>query len=78
MTGCSRSWLAALHRGIPDVTLPFQATLQVRRDRYQRKQRFHVHRGQGGVFPRLSPDRWQVAFIALNVLWSMPVGGRPR
>lgn len=33
---------------------------------------------RGMATPRLSPHGRNVAFIALNALWLMPLGGRPR
>jgi Tol biopolymer transport system component len=62
--------------------LPFTAVLRAQRDRY-RKKTFRLtstdeQKVHGIAFPRLSPDGRQVAFIALNAVWLLRVGGRPR
>jgi Tol biopolymer transport system component len=62
--------------------IPFEAQLRVQRDRYRKKNfRFTAEASEpvrGVAFPRLSPDGRQVAFIALNAVWLMPLGGRLR
>ncbi|GHJ36519.1 amidohydrolase [Streptomyces sp. TS71-3] len=63
-------------------TIPFTAVLEQTRPRYRRK-RFDFDstaaRPVRGVhLPVLAPDGQSVAFVALNTLWVMPVGGRPR
>ncbi|CCH30874.1 amidohydrolase family protein [Actinosynnema sp. NPDC047251] len=61
--------------------IPFSATFQLKRDRYERKahdfdsRRPKPVRGIAG--PALSPDGGSVVFKALNDLWLLPVGGRP-
>jgi len=64
------------------AAVPFTATFQLRRDRYERKEYdFDSRRPQrvrGIVGPALSPDGRSVVFKALNDLWLMPVGGKPR
>ncbi|MEV0679044.1 amidohydrolase family protein [Actinosynnema sp. NPDC050436] len=62
--------------------IPFTATFQLRRDRYERKaydfdsRRPRPVRGIAG--PALSPDGRTVVFKALNDLWLLPVGGSPK
>ncbi|MEU4805413.1 amidohydrolase family protein [Actinosynnema sp. NPDC023587] len=62
--------------------IPFTATFQLRRDRYERKTYdFDSRRPRpvrGIAAPALSPDGGSVAFKALNDLWLLPVGGTPR
>jgi Tol biopolymer transport system component/cytosine/adenosine deaminase-related metal-dependent hydrolase len=61
--------------------VPFQATLALSAPRYQSKEHnFDDHaqrRVKGIVTPQLSPDGASVVFVALNDLWTMPIGGRP-
>jgi Tol biopolymer transport system component len=62
--------------------IPFHVRLGHTPPRY-RKKRFDFDSTaakpvRGIATPRLSPDGRQVAFIALNALWLMPAGGRPR
>ncbi|MEU1629978.1 LpqB family beta-propeller domain-containing protein [Streptomyces sp. NPDC020096] len=62
--------------------IPFTARLDVPRPRYRRK-RFGFDSTapmptRGIHLPALSPDGRSVAFVALNALWLMPIGGRPR
>lgn len=62
--------------------IPFSASLSVPRPRYRRKtydfDSAAARRVRGVHLPVLSPDGRSVAFAALNTLWVMPVGGRPR
>ncbi|WP_052852830.1 amidohydrolase family protein [Streptomyces avicenniae] len=64
--------------------IPFTAALPVRRDRYRAKRHSlddgGRHRVRSLHMPALSPDGRQVAFAALNALWTAPVDGsaRPR
>jgi len=62
--------------------IPFQVRLAHTPPRYRQK-RFDFDSTaakpvRGIATPRLAPDGQQVAFIALNALWLMPAGGRPR
>ncbi|MFJ9844843.1 amidohydrolase family protein [Kitasatospora sp. NPDC101155] len=62
--------------------IPFTARLEVPRPEYRRKVRDFdatAERDVRGVhLPALSPDGRSVVFCALNALWLMPIGGRPR
>jgi Tol biopolymer transport system component len=69
--------------GADDVReIPFVASLTVAREKYRKKEyRFDSAERRpvlGIVNPRLSPDGHSVAFHALNALWLMRLGGRPR
>lgn len=62
--------------------IPFTARLEVPLSRYRRK-RYELSATasapvRGIQHPALSPDGTAVAFTALNVLWVMEIGGRPR
>ncbi|MFI1355447.1 amidohydrolase family protein [Streptomyces sp. NPDC020898] len=62
--------------------IPFTASLDVPRPEYRQK-RYDFDSSadrevQGIHLPVLSPDGRSVAFAALNALWVMPIGGRPR
>ena len=66
--------------GTTDV--PFEATFPITRDSYSRK-RFDFDSSDkrqvvGIVGPALSPDAKQVAFEALNQIWLMEIGKKPR
>ncbi|MFG3662447.1 amidohydrolase family protein [Streptomyces sp. NPDC047706] len=62
--------------------VPFTATLSVPRPVYTRKRydfdSTATRPVRGVHLPSLSPDGQSVAFTALNALWVMPIGGRPR
>ncbi|MET1076295.1 MAG: twin-arginine translocation signal domain-containing protein, partial [Umezawaea sp.] len=64
------------------VAVPFDATVEYRPHENRRAKRDvssraeHAVKGIAG--PVLSPDAKTVAFRALNALWLLPVGGRPR
>lgn len=62
--------------------LPFTATVPVSRTRYRKKSRDFDSTGPHPVVgigsPVLSPDGRQIAFRALNDIWVMTVGGKPR
>ncbi|HWO64097.1 MAG TPA: DPP IV N-terminal domain-containing protein, partial [Umezawaea sp.] len=63
-------------------SVPFDATVDYRRHENRRaKRNVSSHASQpvrGIAGPVLSPDGKSVAFRALNALWLLPVGGRPR
>ncbi|MFD3505654.1 amidohydrolase family protein [Streptomyces sp. NPDC058678] len=62
--------------------IPFTASLSLSRPEYRQKRYDFdslVDRQVRGIhLPVLSPDGKSVAFAALNALWVMPIGGRPR
>ncbi|EIE99154.1 periplasmic component of the Tol biopolymer transport system [Saccharomonospora glauca K62] len=62
--------------------VPFEATFELPRVDYRRKEHDFDdrsrHRVRGILTPALSPDARQVAFVALNDLWLMPIDGKPR
>ncbi|MCQ4082015.1 LpqB family beta-propeller domain-containing protein [Streptomyces sp. RB6PN25] len=65
--------------------IPFTARLDVPRLRYRRKRQSFDATGpmtsepvRGIQHPALSPDGTTVAFVALDALWVMRIGGRPR
>ncbi|MFE3138207.1 amidohydrolase family protein [Streptomyces scopuliridis] len=62
--------------------IPFSASLDVPRPRYRRKtydfDSTAARQVRGVHLPALSPDGRSVAFVALNTLWVMPIGARPR
>jgi Tol biopolymer transport system component len=62
--------------------IPFTATLNVPRPVYRRKQydfdSTTARPVKGIHLPVLSPDGGSVAFAALNALWVLPLGRRPR
>ncbi|EWM12197.1 amidohydrolase family protein [Kutzneria sp. 744] len=62
--------------------IPFTAELPFAGRNYQRKRRDLLsdasRRAKGIADPVVSRDGKQVAFRALNALWVLPVGGRPR
>ncbi|MFE6500573.1 amidohydrolase family protein [Kitasatospora sp. NPDC057738] len=62
--------------------IPFTAELPYSARNYQRKRRNLVsdasRRAKGMADPAVSRDGKQVAFRALNALWLLPIGGRPR
>jgi Tol biopolymer transport system component len=64
------------------ATVPFEANLSFDRPAYRfKRHEFDSRRRQralGIVSPVLSPGARQVAFAALNDLWLMRIGGRPR
>jgi Tol biopolymer transport system component len=68
--------------GGDSVAVPFDATVDYQPHQNRRAVRdvssrsSHAVRGIAG--PVLSPDGKSVAFRALNALWLLPVGGRPR
>lgn len=66
----------------PSCIVPFSATVPVRTPDYRKRRRDFVGAVRrpvvGIASPMLSPDGRQIAFCALNQLWSMPIGGRPR
>ncbi|MBL1086576.1 PD40 domain-containing protein [Streptomyces actinomycinicus] len=68
-------------RSVPEQ-IPFRAALDVPRVRYPGKEHEFdstVARPVRGIhLPVLSPDGGSVAFAALNALWVMPIGRRPR
>src|SRR5438445_398627 len=62
--------------------VPFEATFPIMRDSYTRK-KFDFDSADkrqvvGIVGPALSPDAKQVAFEALNQIWLMEIGKKPR
>ena len=64
------------------VDVPFSASLTVRRPVFTKvKNRHFDHHAPRQVLgisaPALSPDGQQVAFVALNDVWVMPIGGKP-
>ncbi|MDT0321645.1 amidohydrolase family protein [Streptomyces millisiae] len=64
-------------------TIPFSATQHLRPPRYRVKSYDLAgdgeRRARGLHLPALSPDGRQVAFVALNSLWTVPItGGTPR
>ncbi|MFB7274638.1 amidohydrolase family protein [Streptomyces sp. NPDC056244] len=70
------------HTESPARDIPFSASLSVPQPAYPRK-RYDFDstapRPVRGIhLPVLSPDGRSVAFAALNALWVLPVGGRPR
>ncbi|GGL06035.1 amidohydrolase [Sphaerisporangium melleum] len=62
--------------------IAFTASLAVRRPAYRKKRHDFdstaAREVRGIHLPVLSPDGRSVAFAALNALWLMPIGGRPR
>ncbi|GAA4826839.1 amidohydrolase family protein [Saccharopolyspora rosea] len=62
--------------------VPFSAELDVPRPTYGRKRydfdSTEPRQVRGIHLPVLSPDGRSVAFAALNALWVLPIGGRPR
>lgn len=62
--------------------IPFSASLKVPEPRFPRKtydfDSTAARQVRGIHLPALSPDGRSVAFAALNALWVMPIGGRPR
>ncbi|MFF9808188.1 amidohydrolase family protein [Streptomyces coeruleorubidus] len=66
----------------PAADIPFTASLDVPRPVYRRKERDFDSTGprpvRGIHLPALSPDGGSVVFAALNSLWLMPIGARPR
>jgi Tol biopolymer transport system component/imidazolonepropionase-like amidohydrolase len=66
----------------PAGDIPFTASLGVPRPAYRRKVRDFDSTARRPVLgvhlPALSPDGGSVVFAALNSLWLMPVGARPR
>ncbi|MGW7518502.1 amidohydrolase family protein [Streptomyces sp. NPDC054796] len=62
--------------------VPFSVTVSVARAAYRRRApeltSDRTHDVLGIADPVLSPDGRKVAFRALNALWLLPVGGRPR
>lgn len=62
--------------------VPFAATVTMTRPVYRRRPRDLKSRAsravKGIADPVLSPDGRSIAFRALNALWLLPVGGRPR
>ncbi|MCQ4041341.1 LpqB family beta-propeller domain-containing protein [Streptantibioticus rubrisoli] len=62
--------------------IPFTARLDVPRPRYRPKRydfdSTALSPVRGIHLPALSPDGRSVVFVALNALWLMPIGGRPR
>ncbi|MFI9102268.1 amidohydrolase family protein [Streptomyces fildesensis] len=62
--------------------IPFTAALDVPRPQYRRKTydfgSTAARPVRGIHLPVLSPDGGSVAFAALNALWVLPIGGRPR
>lgn len=65
-----------------DRTVPFSATFRLKRPHYPPKKHDFDSRAprtvRGIVGPALSPDGRSVVFKALNDLWLLPIGGRPR
>lgn len=61
--------------------IPFQVVLQPTQHTYQHKQFVVNARNRqpvrGIVSPTLSPDGTQIAFMALNQIWVMRIGGQP-
>ncbi|MFE9444409.1 amidohydrolase family protein [Streptomyces sp. NPDC006602] len=66
----------------PTGEIPFTASLDVTPPEYRRKVRDFDSTApvpaRGIHLPALSPDGGSVVFAALNALWLMPVGARPR
>ncbi|WP_040922865.1 amidohydrolase family protein [Saccharomonospora xinjiangensis] len=62
--------------------IPFEATIEIPRVEYRRKDHDFDDTGRhpvrGILTPALSPDARHVAFVALNDLWLMPLDGTPR
>jgi Tol biopolymer transport system component len=62
--------------------IPFEATIGIPALAYEKKNHDFDDRTRkqvtGIVTPTLSPDASQIAFVALNDLWLMPVDGEPR
>lgn len=62
--------------------VPFEATFALPGVDYRRKDHDFDDRSRhavrGILTPMLSPDATQVAFVALNDLWLMPLDGKPR
>ena len=72
--------ISTIGGGTTDV--PFEATFPIMRDTYTRK-KFDFDSADkrqvvGIVGPALSPDAKQVAFEALNQIWLMEIGKKPR
>ena len=72
--------ISTIGGGTTDV--PFEATFPIMRDSYTRK-KFDFDSADkrqvvGIVGPALSPDAKQVAFEALNQIWLMEIGKKPR
>ena len=61
--------------------IPFSAQVRLRGADYRLKKHDFDDRGTRDVTvvltPQLSPDGRSIAFVALNDLWIMPIGGRP-
>lgn len=64
------------------AVIPFTASVPVATPDYKKKQRDFDGTAQRPVVgigsPVLSPDGRQIAFRALNDLWLLPIGGKPR
>ena len=65
-----------------EAVIPFTAGIQSVRPQYARKQydfdAAAPRRAKGILAPALSPDGQQVAFTALNQLWLMEIGQKPK
>lgn len=69
-------------RGSSVSEIPFSATLTVRRPVFSKVKDRHFDRHAprqvlGISAPALSPDGQRIAFVALNDVWVMPIGGTP-
>jgi Tol biopolymer transport system component len=80
-TGNGKIHVTALESGATSE-VPFEATFVLNRPEYRRK---HIELDsdasravKGIVSPALSPDGKRIVFEALNQLWLMEIGGKPR
>lgn len=79
-TGDGKIFVSAI--GGDTKTVPFQARFSIKRPAYKARiydfESSSARRVKGIVDPALSPDGKQVVFEALNQLWLMDIGGKPR
>ena len=79
-TGNGKIFVTTL--GGESKTVPFQAKFQLNRPAYKHRQldfdTTTARQVKGIVTPALSPDGNRVVFEALNQLWVMDIGGKPR
>jgi len=80
-TADGKIWVSNIETGVTRQ-VPFEAQLVLSRPSYQRKQfdfdSTRPRAAKGIVSPALSPDGNHIVFEALNQLWLMEIGGRPR
>ena len=79
-TGNGKIFVTTL--GGESKTIPFQAKFQLNRPAYKHRQlgfdTITARPVKGIVRPALSPDGNRIVFEALNQLWVMDIGGKPR